>query len=76
MNKCPRAQKELVMENESRIQININILYSCALTYSAKIASDLLFLPHFYNLPLEYHPPHTHIHSPGRETDAQQSERA
>ena len=26
MNKCPRAQKESVMENESRIQINTNIL--------------------------------------------------
>lgn len=67
MNKCPRAQKESVVENESKIQININILYLCALTYSAKIASNSLFLLHFYNLPLEYHPPHMHIHSPNRE---------
>ena len=67
MNKCPRAQKESVVENESKIQININILYLCALTHSAEIASNLLFLLHFYNLPLEYHPPHMHIHSPNRE---------
>ena len=74
MNKCRRVQKESVVEMKT-MQINVNILYSCASRHiQLRLPPNLLFLLRSHNLPLEYHPPHMHIHSPNGETDAQQSE--
>lgn len=60
--------------SENKPQININILYSCASMYLAKIVSQHAISTMFPHLPLKYHPFHIHIHFPTGETEAQQSE--